>query len=340
MGKVFVALLVTLVSGLAQSLEFNEKDLTTDDHLWDLYEKWSSHYNISRGFHEKQMRFNAFKENAKFIHEFNKKDALYKVELNIFADMTNHEFLITHTSNLAMNIHSRPRLQETANDFNYNESVKLPSSFDWRTKGAVTDVKDEGQCGSSWAFSAVAAVEGIHKIKTGELLNLSPQQLVSCDNNSHGCKGGSPIYAYEYIMEHGGITTWENYPYTGSNSNCDESKARLPPSVTIDSYALVPPTESALQFAVATMQPISVAIDATDMSFVHYKSGIYSESKCGTRQNHAVTVVGYGREGGADYWIVKNSWGSKWGENGYIRMHRGVDSCGIASFAIYPIKNS
>ncbi|XP_042500740.1 vignain-like [Macadamia integrifolia] len=347
MEKVVVvvfALSVVLLLGLAQSFDFHEKELETEESLWNLYERWRSHHTVSRDLEEKNKRFNVFKENVKGIHEFNKKDEPYKLRLNKFADMTNHEFRATYAGSKVRH-HTMFRGTSGATEGFMYENVSIPASIDWRTKGAVTPVKDQGQCGSCWAFSTVVGVEGINQIKTKKLTSLSEQQLVDCDTSvNEGCNGGLMDYAYDFIKSNGGLTTEANYPYTAQDGSCDKSKLISSLKVTIDGYQDVPANnENALMKAVAN-QPVSVAIEASGFGFQFYSEGVLT-GYCGTELDHGVGVVGYGTAlDGTKYWIVKNSWGDSWGEKGYIRMARGIKAshgiCGIAMEPSYPLKTS
>ncbi|MED6188322.1 putative cellulose expressed protein 1 [Stylosanthes scabra] len=223
--------------------------------------------------------------------------------------------------------------------FKYENVSDVPNAIDWRQNGAVTPIKNQGSCGCCWAFSTDAATEGIHQITTGNLVSLSEQELVDCDTVDHGCEGGLMENGFQFIIKNGGITTESNYPYKGVDETCDTSK-EAPPAAQIKGYEKVPAnSEDALQRAVAN-QPVSVAIDASGSAFQFYSSGVFT-GDCGTQLDHGVTTVGYGADDdGTEYWIVKNLWGTEWGEEGYIRMKKGIDTseglCGIAMDASYP----
>ncbi|KAJ7956125.1 Cysteine Protease [Quillaja saponaria] len=339
-----LALSLALVLGVAKSFDFHEKELETEESLWDLYERWRSHHTISHSLDEKHKRFNVFKQNVMHVHNTNKMDKPYKLKLNKFADMTNQEFRKLYAGS-KINHHRMFRGTPRGNGtFKYENVAGVPPSVDWRTKGAVTPVKDQGQCGSCWAFSTVVAVEGINQIKTNRLVSLSEQELVDCDTDQNeGCNGGLMELAFEFIKKKGGITTENNYPYKAEDGRCDGPKENTP-AVSIDGHENVPVNnEDALLNAVAN-QPVSVAIDAGGSDFQFYSEGVFTGS-CGKELNHGVAVVGYGTTlDGTNYWIVKNSWGSGWGERGYIRLQSGISDreglCGVAMEASYPIKNS
>ncbi|XP_072995480.1 cysteine proteinase mucunain-like [Typha latifolia] len=308
-----------------------------------LYEGWLlRHGRAYNALGETEKRFDVFKDNVRFVDAHNAADGKsFRLGLNRFADLTNEEYKAIYLGTRAAG-ERRSRERVGSGRYRYGAGEELPETVDWRANGAVTAVKDQGSCGSCWAFSTIGAVEGINQIVTGELVSLSEQELVDCDTmQNEGCNGGLMDYAFEFITRNGGIDTEEDYPYTARDGKCDLSRKNAK-VVSIDGYEDVPENdEKALQKAVAH-QPVSVAIEAGGRAFQLYESGIFT-GNCGTELDHGVVAVGYGTENGEDYWIVRNSWGSNWGESGYIRMARNINAttgkCGIAIEASYPVKN-
>ncbi|KAL3076197.1 hypothetical protein niasHT_038334 [Heterodera trifolii] len=221
-------------------------------------------------------------------------------------------------------------------------SSTLPEKLDWREKGAVTEVKDQGDCGSCWAFSATGAIEGaLAQKKSSKIISLSEQNLVDCSSKygNEGCDGGLMDNAFEYVRDNNGLDTEESYPYEAVTGKC-QFKNETVGGTVVSFKDLKEGDEEQLKIAVATIGPISVALDASNLSFQFYKTGVYYERWCSNRYlDHGVLLVGYGTdETHGDYWLVKNSWGPHWGENGYIRIARNKQNhCGIATMASYPV---
>ncbi|XP_023733587.1 vignain [Lactuca sativa] len=334
-----------LVLGFVKGFDYSEKELETEESLWDLYRRWRSHHHVAEiSRQEKLKRFNVFKFNLQHVHNTNKMKKPYKLKLNKFADMTNHEFRSMYAGSKISHHRMLKGERIGSKGFMYANDDNVPDSVDWRKENAVTPVKNQGRCGSCWAFSTVVAVEGINQIKTKKLVSLSEQELVDCDTGeNHGCNGGLMDMAFDFIKKNGGLTTEDNYPYTAADGSCNKVKVENQ-VVSIDGHEDVPANdEDSLMKAVAN-QPVSVAIDAGSSDFQLYSEGVFT-GKCGTELNHGVAVVGYDTsDDGTKYWIVKNSWGADWGEKGYIRMQRGISDknglCGIAMEASYPVKNS
>ena len=212
-------------------------------------------------------------------------------------------------------------------------------SFDWRLYGIVNKPIDQGECGACWAFAASSAIEGQWALSSGKLINASVQQLVDCSwsTGNEGCSGGNMLSAFLYLGQQKFIDG-KDYPYLGKDYLCLDGQFKVKYG-QVNSIGLIDPlNETQLALAVREIGPITVAIDAGSPYLMFYWEGIYDDPYCTTSVNHAVTIVGYGTDSnGQDYWIVKNSWGSDWGDNGYIKMKRGVNLCGIAESPIYPL---
>ncbi|XP_030441478.2 ervatamin-B-like [Syzygium oleosum] len=305
------------------------------------FEEWMTRYGRDyKDVAEKAKRLKIFMENLQFVEEFNgAANRTYKVGLNKFSDLTNEEFMATYTGYKSPS--STRSNSSQVHSFEYQGLNDIPESVDWVKQGAVNPIKYQGQCGSCWSFSTVAAVEAITQIKSGVLPNLSEQQLIDCATNggNQGCQGGWMDNGFQYIIENQGISSASNYPYTGVDGTCNKQAASVV-EAKISNYQDVPANEDDMLKAVA-MQPVSVALDASGAEFQNYKGGVFA-GPCGSGMTHAVAVVGYETDtDGTKYWLIRNSWGTSWGENGYMRIQRdsGVEGglCGIALKVSYPV---
>jgi len=287
---------------------------------------------------EETHRYNVFKGNLDFVNNWDSADRGFEVGINKFADISSAEFASIYNG-----FRSSQKFYPVNDEYLVTDELEVTGDIvNWVTKGAVTPVKNQGQCGSCWSFSATGAMEGSKFIKTGVLTSLSEQNLCDCssDEGNDGCNGGLMDDAFQYVIDVGGLDTEASYPYTATGpNNCKYDPINSGESI----YAfkdIRSGSESSLQTA-ATTQPISVAIDASRNSFQLYKSGIYYEPECSQYElDHGVLVVGFGTDSSNNaYWLVKNSWGTDWGMQGYIQMSRNRNNnCGISTSASYPIQ--
>ncbi|XP_029426968.1 digestive cysteine proteinase 2-like isoform X2 [Rhinatrema bivittatum] len=297
-------------------------------------EKYGKMYS---GEEELELRKQTFMQNMRYIHSKNRANLPYKLVLNHLADHTGEEL-------------ARLRGRQSSKEPNHGlpfpaeqlQGINLPDSMDWRLYGAVTPVKDQAVCGSCWSFATTGALEGALFQKTGNLMPLSQQMLIDCSwgFGNNACDGGEEWRAYEWIMKHGGISTAESYgPYMGQNGYCHYNQSQL--TAKVAAYTNVTSGNiTALKTAIFKAGPVAVSIDASHKSFSFYANGIYYEPACGNQTenlDHAVLAVGYGVLNGEDYWLIKNSWSTYWGNDGYVLMSMKDNNCGVATDATYPV---
>ncbi|KAM9488822.1 cathepsin K-like isoform 1-T4 [Clarias gariepinus] len=309
-----------------------------DSSLDTLWENWkTTNRKKYNGLAEEAIRRAIWEKNMRLIESHNQEYELglhtYELGMNHLGDMTSEE-IAKNLLGLQVSVDS-----DSVNTYLPEPLDKLPNSIDYRKLGYVTPVRKQGSCGSCWAFSAVGALEGQLKKTTGKLVNLSPQNLVDCVIESHGCNGGYKDKAFNYVRDNGGIDSEEAYPYVGQEQRCAYNKSGK--AAECQGFEKVKKgSEDALASALVKVGPISVGIDAKQSTFHFYKSGVYYDPSCHNETtNHAVLAVGYDATlDGEKYWIIKNSWGEKWGTKGYVWMARNRNNaCGIANRAVYPL---
>eukprot|EP00752_Nemacystus_decipiens_P016411 g14668.t1 len=316
------------------------------------FEAWKEEYGVSYESEEEEAaRLLAFKTNLQELNQHLWKrdsDTGYTLGLNRFSDMTWEEFQATRLgfgSDLSMsqNCSATHHSQDSQyRALGLSRGRAPPARRDWRELGAVSVVKNQNHCGSCWTFSTTGCLESHHYLRTGEMVLLSEQQLVDCAGNydNHGCSGGLPSHAFEYIASAGGLDTEEAYPYLAKESgSCSFAEGGVGADV-MRSVNITFQDEAELLDAVGNTGPVSVAFQVAP-DFKAYDGGVYDNPSCSTlpeKVNHAVLCVGYDTtEDGVDYWIIKNSWGSDWGIDGYFHMVRGKNMCGVADCAAFPL---
>lgn len=307
-----------------------------EQELKNIWEEWKTQHSKKYDTQEEHdYRFKIWSEADAFIKKHKSEKHSYEIGHNKFSDLTTEEF----SKNFKGFDAQQHALKQDSSNFKLS-AVELPESVDWRTQGYVNPIQDQGQCGSCYTFSACASIEGQYFKANGTLVKLSEQNLVDCSSKfgNNGGDGGTMDNCFTYVKENGGIDSEESYPYQAEALQCKYNPTDS--AAKVSGFVDVPQgDENALATAIATIGPISVGIDASQRSFQLYKSGIYDDPACTQTPDHAVVCVGYGTEGpDKDFYIVRNSWGTVWGDMGYIKMARNKDNlAGIANMASYPL---
>lgn len=310
---------------------------------WSEFNKFQEKFNKKYdSIQELESRFDIFESNFNMIREHNSMvNNNFSMAINQFADLTPEEFSRIYVNGLKNSDDNLFGFQSCSKYIKTGAIV--PSSYDWRTKGAVTPVKDQGQCGSCWSFSATGAMEGAWAISQGKLISLSEQQLIDCSKKygNLGCNGGEMDSAFKYAID-SGMCSEDSYPYVSGTTLSAGTCDACTPLVKISKCEDVTSNDQvALKEAVA-MGPVSIAIEADTRTFQFYSSGVITSTNCGTNLDHGVLIVGYGTENGVMYWLVKNSWGASWGDQGYVKIERSESSndpgiCGVAMQPSFPV---
>jgi len=303
--------------------------------------KYKADYGKDYSNGDEDSRYGIFKANFDIIEETNAKHLSYTLGINEFADLSLEEFSATH-----FGLKAPSNVWGSLKNLGTHEyhGEPLADALDWVEKGAVTPVKNQGQCGSCWSFSTTGALEGAYFGASGSLVSLSEQQFVDCDHTDHGCQGGLMDYGFTFAKKND-ICTEETYPYhsgtTKKSGTCKASSCSVGLAKGRVTGFIDVPSDSAEAFMSAlALGPVAIAIEADKPAFQMYNGGVVTSTACGTQLDHGVLCVGYGTDNGQDYWKVKNSWGGSWGEEGYIRLGRGIGAsgeCGLLKQASYPV---
>ena len=333
-------LFLSLISFAFCDLPIIHSELSESDEFLH-FSKFQKLYNKEyQTFEEFENRFEIFRTNLYNIFKHNENSThTFKMGINQFADLTPEEFRETRLNGFLKKPKKLFRTDSQCISFTGTNKT-LPDTVDWRSK-AVTPVKDQGQCGSCWAFSSTGAMEGAWAIAKGQLVSLSEQQLMDCSRNlgNQGCEGGDMDPSFQYIIQSGGICAESEYKYKEADSTkCKKCTVVAKFSKCAD---VAPNNQLALKEAVSN-GPVSVAIEADTSVFQFYSSGVLTDKSCGTNLDHGVLAVGYGEENGNKYWLVKNSWSDTWGDEGYVKIGRSESNsdqgiCGIAMDPSFPI---
>lgn len=313
--------------------QIDSTNMVSEQSAFPTFSEWIyTHGRRYSSLEELMTRRSIYEANLNKIDTHNSGNHTWTMAVNKFADLTADEFKARFTGGYS---DAKKDSKKKHGSFK-QQSKDIPASVDWRTQGAVTPVKNQQQCGSCWSFSSTGAIEGAWAITRGQLVSLSEQQLIDCSTaqGNQGCNGGMMDYAFEYVIQNGGITTEVAYPYTATGPNSCEAAGK-PVAATISGYTDVPANSDAALMSAVAKQPVSVAIEADQAAFQFYSGGVMT-AVCGTSLDHGVLVVGYT----ADAWIVKNSWGPDWGDNGFIQLGRGAaydpnGQCGILMSGSY-----
>ena len=321
MNKFILALLIALIAC----------DSELDSLIFQQFQKFIKKYNKKyESVNEYLARFEVFKSNV--MTSLKESNESYQTGITKFSDLTHQEFAKTY-----LNLNYDAMAMANFEPVTVKVSNAAPTSYDWRNYGRVSAVKDQGSCGSCWAFSTVANLEGLYAAKKGTIKTFSEQMLVDCDTSDSGCNGGLMEYAFTWLKKNGGIMYDSDYAYKGTKSTC-KSNASKYADFTVTGYKKLGSSystwscvdEDQIKEFLYETGPLAIALNADPLQT--YSSGILdlTSTKCPSSGiNHAVTLVGYGATSSMDYWIVKNSWGKSWGESGYFRIRRGNGTCGV-----------
>jgi len=300
------------------------------DQMREEFVKFQLKYNKAYQSQEEfNRRYAIFQENMRISAQLNKKNPLHNAGVTKFSDLTKDEF------KALMLMKKSPRtVHDPARNANFTQlkNVKVPATFDWRDKGVVTPVYNQGQCGSCWAFSATENIESVWKLAGHTLTDLSMQQIVDCDTTDSGCDGGDLPTAFAYVISQGGMDDLNDYPYTGEDGTCSFKQSEVAAKITGWEYATQNSDEKIMQQYLVAHAPLAICVDAS--TWQNYNGGIITPDwGCGDSLDHCVMATGYGTQQGTNYWIVRNSWGTDWGISGYLYIQMGSDICGVADEA-------